>query len=345
MKAVLFHKHGGTEVLEYGEFPEPQPGAGQALVQLEAAALNRLDLWVRSGWPGIKLEYPHIPGADGAGRVAALGAGVTQWQVGDRVVINSNLGCGQCPACLAGQDNRCQDWHLLGETVRGTYAEYVAVPAGNLYPLPVDFDAHTAAAAALVYHTAWHSLITRGGLRPGESVLVVGASGGVNTASIQIARLAGAEVYVVGSSPEKLALAESLGAQHLIDRSKDENWPKAIYNLTGRRGVDMVVDNVGTTFPRSFRAAAKGGRILTVGNSGGPKFEIDNRFVFGKHLSLLGSTMGTKADFSAVMGLVLTGRLRVARDITFPLRDAHLAQARLEKGEQLGKITLAIGDN
>ena len=211
MKAILLHKHGGPEVLEYGDFPEPQPGPGEVLVRLEAAALNRLDLWVRAGWPGIKLEYPHIPGADGAGRVAALGAGVTGWQVGDRVVINSNLGCGTCPACLAGRDNLCRDWHLLGETVRGTYAEYVVVPAGNLYPLPADFDAHTAAAAALVYHTAWHSLITRGGLRPGESVLIVGASGGVNTASIQIARLAGAEVYVVGSSAEKLALAEVHG--------------------------------------------------------------------------------------------------------------------------------------
>ncbi len=344
MKAILLHNHGGLEELEYGDFPEPQPGPGEVLVKLEAAALNRLDLWVRAGWPGIKLEYPHIPGADGAGRVAALGAGVIKWQVGDRVVINSNLGCGNCPACLAGQDNRCRDWHLLGETIRGTYAEYVVVPAFNLYPLPDDSDAHTAAAAALVYHTAWHSLITRGRLRPGEHVLVVGASGGVNTASIQIARLAGAEVYVVGSSPQKLALAESMGAQHLIDRSKDENWPKAVYTLTGRRGVDVVVDNVGTTFPLSFRAAAKGGRILTVGNSGGPKFEIDNRFIFGKHLSLIGSTMGTKADFAAVMALVLEGRLRVARDKSFPLSEARLAQERLEKGLQLGKITLAIGE-
>ena len=344
MKAVLFHKHGGAEVLEYSDFPEPQPAPGQVLVRLEAAALNRLDLWVRAGWPGIKLDYPHIPGADGAGMVAALGEGVTGWQAGDRVVINSNLGCGVCPACLAGKDNLCRDWHLLGETVRGTYAEYVAVPAGNLYPLPAGFDAHTAAAAALVYHTAWHSLITRGGLRPGESVLVVGASGGVNTASIQIARLAGAEVYVVGSSPEKLALAESLGAHHLIDRTQDENWPKTIYTLTGKRGVDVVVDNVGTTFSLSFRAAAKGGRILTVGNSGGPKFEIDNRFIFGKHLSLLGSSMGTKADFAAVMALVIAGKLQVARDRTYPLRQAALAQQRLESGEQLGKITLSIGE-
>ena len=213
MKAVLFHTHGGPEVLEYTDFPTPEPGEGQVLVKLEAAALNRVDIWTRNGWPGIKLEYPHIPGADGAGTVAGVGACVTDWNIGDRVVINSNLGCGHCPACIAGQDNRCRDWHLLGETVRGTYAQYVAIPATNVYPIPADFELHKAAAAALVFHTAWHSLIVRGGLKPGESVLVVGASGGVNTASIQIAKLAGATVYVVGSGAEKLKLAESLGSR------------------------------------------------------------------------------------------------------------------------------------
>ncbi|HSB67598.1 MAG TPA: zinc-binding dehydrogenase, partial [Anaerolineales bacterium] len=183
----------------------------------------------------------------------------------------------------------------------------------------------------------------RGGLHPGESVLVVGASGGVNTASIQIAKLAGAMVYVVGAGPAKLKLAESLGADYLIDRQKDENWSKAVYTLTDKRGVDVVVDNVGTTFPSSFRAAARGGRILTVGNSGGPKFEIDNRFIFGKHLSLLGSSMGTRTDFATVMGLVFAGKLQAVLDQDFPLKDARYAQERLERGEQLGKITLRIG--
>ncbi len=343
MKVVLFHKHGGPEVLEYTDFPTPEPGEGQVLVKLEAAALNRVDLWTRNGWPGIKLEYPHIPGADGAGTVVGMGAYVSGWNMGDRVVINSNLGCGHCPACIAGQDNLCRDWHLLGETVRGTYAEYIAVPATNIYPIPEGFESRQAAAAALVFHTAWHSLIIRGGLRPGENVLVVGASGGVNTASIQIAKLAGATVYVVGSGPEKLRLAESVGADHLIDRSKEENWSKAIYNLTGKRGVDVVVDNVGTTFPLSFRAASKGGRILTVGNSGGPKFEIDNRFIFGKHLSIIGSSMGTRADFATVMELVYAGKLKPIMDRDYPLVEARYAQERLEMGEQLGKITLTIG--
>jgi NADPH:quinone reductase-like Zn-dependent oxidoreductase len=342
MKAVLYHTHGGPEVLQYSDFPTPEPVEGQVLVKLEAAALNRVDIWTRNGWPGIKLEYPHIPGSDGAGIVAAVGPCVSDWKVGDRVVINSNLGCGHCPACIAGRDNRCREWHLLGETVRGTYAEYIAIAATNLLLVPPEFDLHKAAAAALVFHTAWHSLIVRGAVQVGESVLVVGASGGVNTASIQVAKLAGALVYVIGSDPEKLRLAESLGADYLIDRSKEENWSKTVYNLTNKRGVDVVVDNVGTTFPLSFRAAAKGGRILTVGNSGGSKFEIDNRQIFGKHLSILGSSMGTRADFAKVMTLVFEGKLKPVMDLDFPLTDANLAQERLEKGMQQGKITLSI---
>jgi NADPH:quinone reductase-like Zn-dependent oxidoreductase len=343
LKAVFFDGHGGPEVLRYADIPTPEPGPGQVLIRLHAAALNRLDLWVRQGWPGLRLDLPHIPGADGAGEIAALGDGVAGLEPGDRVVVNSNLSCGHCPSCLAGRDNQCDSWHLLGETIRGTYAEYVAVPARNAVPLPDGVEYTTAAAAGLVYHTAWHSLITRGRLRAGESVLIIGASGGVNTASIQIAKLAGAKVLVVGSSAAKLALAESLGADWVYERSGDPNWAKAVYEATGRLGVDVVVDNVGAgTMPRSLRAARKGGRILTVGNTGGPTFEIDNRFVCGTHLSILGSTMGTHADFAAVMGLVFKGRLQVALDQTFSLAEAAAAQARLAAGEQMGKITLAI---
>ncbi len=343
MKAVLLHRHGGPEVLEYSDFPDPVPGPREVIVRLKAAALNRLDLWTREGWPGIKLELPHIPGADGAGEIAAVGEGVQRISVGERVVIDANLSCGHCDACLAGKDNRCREWHLLGETVRGTYAEYVAVPAVNVLTVPNDFDLAAAAAASLVYLTAWHSLITRGHLSPGETVLIVGASGGVNTACIQVARLAGARVIVVGSSAAKLRLAESLGAEILIDRSDEDNWAKAVYEANGKRGVDVVVDNVGAgTFPGSLRAAVKGGRILTVGNTGGPKFEIDNRIVFGRHLSILGSTMGTHADFTAVMGLVFAGRLKPVIDRAYPLKDARQAQERLASGAQMGKITLDI---
>ena len=342
MKAILYHQHGGPEVLEYADYPDPQPARGEVLVRLRAAALNRVDIWTRNGWPGIKLKYPHIPGSDGAGEVAALGDGVTGWEIGQRVAINNNISCGECDFCLAGQDNMCRKWRLLGESIPGTDAEFVAVPAANLLPLPEGFDFHAAAAASLVFHTAWHSLITRANLRPGESVLIVGASGGVNTASIQIAKLAGATVYVVGAGKEKLALAESLGADYLIDRTQDEDWSRAIFKLTNKNGVDVIVDNVGTTYPLSFRAASKGGRILTVGNTGGPKFEIDNRYLFGKHLSLIGSTMGTKKDFADVMGMIFSGKLHAVIDKTYPMTEVRAAHERLEKGEQLGKITLSI---
>jgi NADPH:quinone reductase-like Zn-dependent oxidoreductase len=343
MKAILLHQHGGLEVLEYADFPTPEPKLGEVLIRLRAAAINRLDIWVREGWPGIRLDYPHIPGADGAGEIAALGEGVSGWTVGERVAVNANLGCGECDFCQKGQDNLCRRWNLLGETVRGTYTEYICLPARQLFRLPADFDFHTAAAAGLVYLTAWHSLVSRARLEAGESVLVVGASGGVNTASIQIAKYLGAQVIVVGAGPEKLALAESLGADVLIDREKEPDWSKAVYTVTGKKGVAIAVDNVGTTFPLSLRALSKGGRLVTVGNTGGPKFEIDNRFIFGKHISILGSTMGTLTDYRAVMELVSSGKLQVAHDRAYPLREARAAQERLEKGEQMGKITLDIG--
>jgi NADPH:quinone reductase-like Zn-dependent oxidoreductase len=352
MKVVLFRKHGGPEVLEYTDFPIPEPKPGEALIRLHAAALNRMDVMVRNGWAGLNLEMPHINGADGAGEVVALGTlhpftplpmgegtGVRE---GDRVVINANLGCGTCGFCLAGRDNMCRDWHLLGETVRGTYAEYIVLPIKQLYKLPGDFNYHQAAASALVYQTAWHSLVKRGNLQKGETVLIVGAGGGVNTASLQIAKLIGAQVVIVGAEAGKLAKAESLGADILIDRTKESDWSKAVYLATNKRGVDVVVDNVGTTFMMSLRTLRKGGRLLTVGNSGGPKFEIDNRYMFAKHLSILGSTMSTLEEFREVMDLITTGELKPVIDSTFPLKDAASAQERLRRNENFGKITLDI---
>ena len=348
MKAILFHQHGGPEVLQYTDFPTPEPKPGDALIRLHAAALNRMDVMVRNGWPGLKLEMPHINGADGAGEIVGFGDGTNETElgeleIGDHVVINANLGCGQCEFCLAGQDNLCRNWHLLGETVRGTYAEYVSVPIRQLYKLPRDFDYHQAAAAALVYQTAWHSLVKRGNLQKGESVLIVGAGGGVNTASLQIAKFVGAQVVMVGSDAQKLAKAESIGADILIDRSKESDWSKAVYLATNKRGVDVVVDNVGTTFMLSLRALRKGGRLLTVGNSGAPKFEIDNRYIFAKHLSIIGSTMSTLANFKEVMDLVVAGKLCPIMDTIYPLQDAATAQERLWKNENFGKITLDIG--
>jgi len=342
VKAAFFRQHGGPEVMECGDLPEPTPGPGEVLVAIKAAAVNRLDKWVRDGWPGLKLTLPHITGSDGAGVVAAVGAHVSGWQPGDRVCINSNVGCGECSFCVAGRDNLCERWHLLGETQAGLAAEWVVVPARQLLKVPESVSFEQAAAAGLVYQTAWHSLIVRGGLQAGESVLIVGAGGGVNTASIQIAKLAGCTVYVVGSDARKLELARSLGADVLIDRSQVD-WGKEVFRLTGRRGVDVVVDNVGAaTLMTSLRAARKGGRILTVGNTSGPKFEFDNRFMFARHLSLLGSTMSTRAEFATVMGLVFAGALKPVIDSVFPLAEIRAAHEKLERGEVLGKIVLQV---
>lgn len=341
MKAIFFQKHGSLDVLEYGEIATPEPGRGEVLVKLEAASLNHVDLFVREGLPGLRPSLPHILGSDGAGAIAALGAGITDWKIGQRVVINGNICLEEDEFTRAGKENLCSTWELLGETIPGTYAQFVAVPAQNILEIPENFPAQKAAAAALVYLTAWHSLVSRGNLKAGETVLVVGASGGVNSACIQIAKHLGAEVFAVGSSAKKLQLAESLGADHLIDRSK-EDWSKAAYSLTNKRGVDVVVDNVGSTFPLSMRAARKGGRILNVGRTGGSQVEIDLRYIFGKHLSILGSTMGTIADFAAVMNLIFEGNLQPVMDQSFPLKEARAAQKRLEEGEQLGKITLEI---
>jgi NADPH:quinone reductase-like Zn-dependent oxidoreductase len=342
MKTVLFHKHGGPEVLEYTVFPTPEPKAGEVLVRLRAAALNRMDVMVRNGWPGLKLELPHINGADGAGEVVELGESVTELSVGDRVAINANLGCGTCDFCLNKLDNMCRNWHLLGETIRGTYAEFICLPARQLYKLPEYFDFHRSAAAALVYQTAWRSLVRRGHVKADETVVIVGAGGGVNSACIQVAKYLRAHVIVIGSSQRKLQGAGEIGADVLIDRSKEDDWSKAVYQATNKRGADVIVDNVGTTFPLSLRALGKGGRLLTVGNTGAPRFEIDNRFIFAKHLSIIGSTMSTLADFSEVMNLIVKGKLKPIIDKTFPLKEAAYAQERLWRGENFGKITLDI---
>jgi NADPH:quinone reductase-like Zn-dependent oxidoreductase len=350
MKAILFHKHGGSEVLEYTDFPTPQPKPGEALIRLRAAALNRMDVLVRNGWQGLKLELPHIPGADGAGEIIELnpplppgeGLGVREVRAGDRVVINANLGCGECGFCISGRDNMCKNWHLLGETVRGTYAQFICLPIRQLYRLPKEFDYHLAASAALVYQTAWHSLVKRGGAKAGETLAIVGAGGGVNSASIQVGKYLGMKVIVIGSSREKLNQAEALGADVLIDRSQEQDWSKAVYLATDKQGADVVVDNVGTTFPLSLRALKKGGRLLTVGNSAAPRFEIDNRFIFAKHLSIIGSTMSTLADFAEVMHLVVAGKLKPVHDKTFPMQEAAAAQERLWRGENFGKVTLEI---
>ena len=343
MKAVVFYEHGELDKVQYTDVPEPQIGPDEVLLEVKAAALNRLDLWVLAGWPGLNLKLPHIMGSDGAGVVAQVGANVSNVAVGDCVAVNPSLGSDSDYFGQRGLDNMSDNFAILGEHVDGFFAEYAAVPARNLLKMPDEADFISAAAASLVYVTAWHSLITRGGLQAGETVLVVGAGGGVNTAAIQIAKMAGAGcIYVVGSSTEKLAKAAALGADVLINRH-EEDWGKAIFKATNRRGVDIVVDNVGAaTLHTSLRALKKGGRLLTVGNTSGPKFELDNRLIFGKHLSIIGSTMGTSSDYATVMNFIFNGRLHPVIDSVRPLSEGVAALQRLQKGEMTGKIVLTI---
>ncbi len=344
MRALAFSQHGGLEQVELMDLPEPVPGPGEVLLAVHAAALNRLDLWVLEGWPSLKLKLPHIMGSDGSGIIAAMGSDTDRFRIGDRVAVNPTI-CNDPhdPNARRGFDNMCDDFAIIGEHLDGFLAEYVAVPERNLLALPDHVTYETAAAASLVYVTAWHSLISKGRLQAGESVLIVGAGGGVNTASIQIARLAGAgPIYVIGSSEGKLTLARELGADVTINRN-EVDWSRELFRLTHRRGVDVVVDNVGAaTFAQSLRALRRGGSLMTVGNSSGPRFEVDNRLIFGKHLTIIGSTMGTSADYETVMKLIFDGKLKPIIDSVYPLEEGRGALKRLADGDVIGKLVVRI---
>lgn len=340
MKALCFYEHGGPEVIRYDDVPEPTPGPGQVLVQVKACAINHLDIWVRRGWPGLELEMPHWGGSDIAGVVAGLGPEVTGWNPGQRVVIDPGFNTVEDEFTRRGEPSMSPGYFILGEQVRGGLAEYVAAPAHGLVAVPDNVDFQSAAAPLLVTLTAWHMLIHRAGLRAGESVLVVGAGGGVNSMATQIAKLAGATVYVVAGNAEKAAKAEELGADSVIDRSRVD-WGREIYRLTGKRGVDIVVDNVGAaTISTSMRAVARGGRIVIVGNTSGPLAEIDIRYIFSKQISLIGSTMGTHQDFRDILTLLWTGKLKPLIDTVMPLKDGRKAFTMMEQSEQFGKIVL-----
>jgi len=340
MKAVFFERHGESDVLRYGEVPEPAVAPGQAVVRVKACALNYLDIWVRRGWPGLKLEMPHWCGADVAGEIAAVGAGVSGWSAGQRVVIDPGINRVQDEYTRRGEASVSPGYHVLGEHTRGGAAEYVAVPAENLAPMPDGVDFPEAAAPLLAGLTAWRMLIHRAALKAGESVLVVGAGGGVNSLAIQIAKLAGAVVFAVASNAEKAAKAAALGADVVIDRSQAD-WVREVLRRTGKRGVDVVVDNVGrATLAASMQAVARGGRIVIVGNTSGPQAEIDIRFIFGKQISLIGSTMGNHQDFRAVTELLRQGKLKPVISRVVPLRDGIEAYRRMEEGRHFGKIVL-----
>ncbi len=340
MRAVAMRAHGGPEVVEILEVPEPTAGPGQALVRVKAAALNHLDVWVRQGWPGLSLHFPHVFGSDVAGVVAAIGSGVEGWKVGDEVVVNPALGCGRCERCLGGAENLCRHFAILGEHVPGGQAEWLVVPARNLCAKPGRLTFEEAAAVPLTFMTAWHALVVRAALRPGETILIHAAGSGVGVAAVQIARLLGARVIATAGSPAKLEKARALGADEGIDYER-QDFLAEVKRLTGRRGVDVVFEHVGKkTWEKSLLAAGIGGRIVTVGATTGHDPLTDLRHVFFRQLSVLGSTMGTAADLLQVLAFVERGTLRPVIDRVLPLADARAAQGLLADRAQFGKIVL-----
>lgn len=343
MQAMIYTQAGGPDVIAPADLPTPEPGHGEVRVRVVASALNHLDLWTRRGMPGIPPAFPHVGGCDVAGVVDTVGAGVTAWQPGDRVVVNPTLSCGVCEWCRQGEESLCDHVAILGEHRWGGFAEFLVVPAGNLERVPDGFSLLEAAAVPLVYATAWRMLVTRARLRPGETVLVVGAGGGVNSAAIQIAKLAGCQVWATTSSAEKEAAARHLGADLVINYRTDEAWSRTIYQRSGKRGVDVVVDNVGSaTWRDSLRTLAKRGRLVTVGATTGPMGETDIRLLFWKQLELIGSTMSNRGEFQAVMRLVWQGRLRPVIDRVIPLSDLEAGHRALEQGDQFGKIIVQV---
>ena len=340
MRATIFRQHGGPDVLEYAEVPDPTIRANEVLLEVKACALNHLDIFVRNGLPGIEIPVPHILGSDISGVVREVGELVTWAKPGDEVMVQPGVSCGHCEACLSGQDNLCPEYDMLGYRRNGGYAELVAVPGANLIPKPSGLSWAEAAALPLVTVTAWHMLVTRANVQPGEDVLVHAAGSGVGSIAIQIAKLRGARVITTASTDEKLAKARNLGADETINYSRDD-WPKEVKRLTQRRGVDVVVEHTGAaTWPGSIAALKNNGRLVTCGATSGYDARTDLRQVFYRHLTLLGSFMGSKAELMEAMKFVAQGKIRPVVDRVLPLSEARQAHELMENRGQFGKIVL-----
>ncbi len=341
MKALYFYEHGGIEKLQFGDLDDPRPKADEVLVQVHACALNHLDLWVLRGWKGLVLEMPHIGGADVAGTIVELGAQVKSWKIGDRVVVNPGIVTTEDEWTSRGDDSLSPGYQILGEERRGGFAELVAVPAANLHSLPTDISFESGAAALLVGVTAWRMLRSRAQLQPGQTVLIVGAGGGLNSFAIQLAKSMGAKVIALTSSTEKMKRAQAAGAEHVVNYLETPEWSREVKNLTGGRGADVVIDNVGAkSTQQSLHAVCRGGKIITVGNTSGPKLDLDNRMIFSKQISYIGSTMGSRKDFIEMLQWIWGKKISPIIDSTFSLEQGVTAIEKLARGEQFGKILL-----
>jgi NADPH:quinone reductase-like Zn-dependent oxidoreductase len=340
VKAAIFRQHGGPEVLEYADVPEPRIRPNEVLVEVKACALNHLDIFVRGGMPGIEIPLPHILGNDIAGVVREVGELVTWTKPGDEVMVNPGVSCGHCEACLSGQDNLCREYDIMGYRRAGGYAELVAVPGANIIPKPAQLSWEEAAALPLVTVTAWHMLVTRVNVQPGENVLVHAAGSGVGSIAIQIAKLRGARVLTTASTDEKLQKARELGADETINYTQAD-WPKEVRRLTDRKGVDVVVEHTGAaTWPGSISSLKNNGRLVTCGATSGYDARTDLRQVFYRHLTILGSFMGSKAELLEAMKFVREGKVRAVVDQVLPLSEARKGHELIENRAQFGKVVL-----
>jgi len=340
VRAVVFERCGGPEVLEMRELPEPVIRPDEVLIEVRACGINHLDLWVRQGLRGLTPEMPHVLGSDVVGVVAAAGAAVWHLAPGQKVLVDPTLSCGVCAACLAGDDHLCRDYDVLGRRRNGGYAEQVAVPAVNCLAYPENLSWEEAAAVPLVFLTAWHMLVGRAQLRPGEDVLVIGASSGVGSAAIQIARLIGARVIASAGTPEKLERARTLGAYEVVDHAA-EDLAAQVRALTGGKGVEVVFEHAGgAVFERAVAALARNGRLVTCGATAGSKVSLDLNLLFGRHLALLGSWMGRRAELVEVLRFVRDGRIAPVVDSVVPLAEARRAHQRIEARQHFGKVVL-----
>jgi len=320
--------------------PDPRPADDEALIEVKACGMNHLDLWIRSGALTLEVEMPHILGCDVVGIVREVGAGVRHVKLGDKTLLLPTLSCGVCEACMAGDDNLCRHYDLIGRKRNGGYAELVAVPAANCLPYPGDLSFEHAAAVPVVFLTAWHMLVTRAALKPGEDCLVIGAGSGVGSVAVQLARLLGARVIATAGSAAKLERAKALGAHDVIDH-RAADVASEVRRLTSKKGVEVVFEHVGgRIFEQGVAALARNGRLVTCGATISHQVTLDLNLLFGRHLSLLGSWMGRRSELLRVLEFVRSGQLKPVVDTVLPLAEARRAHERLESGESFGKVVL-----